>query len=129
MSDYEAWKVQASVKFGSRLEGLLNIRGDTAGEVARQATDAAGELPAPLGILVTALSEEMPAVVNVAAGFPGTTQVQQQPAQQPAQGGALTCVHGTRIYRQDKANPPGWKAHFCPQPKEAADRCKPVYVN
>ena len=49
-----------------------------------------------------------------------------QPAAAPAQSGGPSCRHGAMQWVAP-ANKP-WKGWFCPQPKEATDKCAPQFA-
>lgn len=128
----EDYKLQVSMKFGPRQEGMLNIRGDSAEEVRELLGDAAEHLPGATGILLGELTKDdgmVAAAKAITEAFPGTTTVTTGggPPQPPGNASQM-CPHGARQYREDKANPPQWKAWFCRLEKNDPERCRPVYV-
>lgn len=114
------YKIQISLKFGPGQGGMLNIRANSKDELAGLLDDVENEISVKLGGLV----ESVAALAAVGAAFPGTQVVGSTPA--PA-GGAVTCNHGPMILRSGGRGSEAWEGYFCKQPKEAADRCKPVY--
>jgi hypothetical protein len=57
----------------------------------------------------------------------GATQTQQQ-----GQGGSpdvKTCAHGVRQYKTGNGRTGPWAAYMCPQPRNAADKCQPLWVD
>lgn len=76
------------------------------------------------------------AISTVQAVFPGATVVTQtgtvsqpqvsQPAAPAANNGAPACRHGAMVWVAP-ANKP-WKGWFCPQPKDATDKCPPQFA-
>lgn len=44
-------------------------------------------------------------------------------------GQAPTCAHGARVHRTGTSKTTGepWAAWFCPTPKDAADKCPPIF--
>lgn len=57
-------------------------------------------------------------------GFPSTPPVVAQPAN--AQG--PTCMHGARKYLTGSKNGKTWAGWMCPTPKDAPDKCSPVWA-
>lgn len=53
---------------------------------------------------------------------------QRQQQSTPPGVESKTCAHGEMVFRTGNGNKGPWKAFFCPQPKDAADQCKPVWV-
>lgn len=114
------YKIQISLKFGPALAGMLNIRANDTGELAGLLDAVENEISVKLGGLV----ESVEALAAIGSQFPNAQVVGSTPA--PA-GGAVTCNHGPMILRSGGRGSEAWEGYFCKQPKEAADRCKPVY--
>lgn len=68
-----------------------------------------------------------PQQVQQPAQVATVTQFPQQP-QAPVQQ-VKTCNHGVRVYKSGKNTRGEWEAWYCPQPRNAPDRCEPVYGN
>jgi hypothetical protein len=67
------------------------------------------------------------AVDTVVASLGGQVVSQTPAPQAPAPSGssAPSCRHGI-MQHVDPANKP-WSGYFCPQPKEATDKCSPIF--
>lgn len=95
---------------------LLDIINATDKAVQAASTSAVAQVQASLGATV------VPQVVpQVQAPAP----VQAAPA--PATSGAPSCRHGQMVFIDGTQKGKTWKGHFCPQPKEAADKCSPIF--
>jgi hypothetical protein len=72
------------------------------------------------------------AAYSLKAPTPATQESRPAPAfagggdSAPA-AGIKTCAHGKRTRRTGTNARGAWVAHFCPQPKGAADQCEPVW--
>lgn len=120
------YKCQVSIKFGPKMEAMLNLRADTPGELDRLARESCDIILGGTAGLV----EELGAISNVQQQFPQTavaTQpaVQQQPQQQQSQSynAPRQCLHG-QMQERSGADWHGW---FCPLDKTNPNRCKPQY--
>ena len=117
--DYAA---QLSVKFGPNDSCMLNLRGNSVGDLDRLIREAEDTV----SVSSVGLVETLRAFSTVQQSFPETRPVQgqqQAPQAQPQQNAAYTCQHGARQHRSGA----DWEGWFCPQPKNAPDRCKPFY--
>lgn len=119
----ENYKVQVSYKVGTNMAGMINLRGDSVGEVDM----LLGELRELLLPGLAGFEEEAKAIGLIASAFPATTGVAQQPAQgaaQPTNGASPTCIHGARVHRSGA----DWQGWFCPAQKDDPSKCKPQYI-
>lgn len=66
------------------------------------------------------------ALVAAAVGGTVVAEVPRPQAVAPAQSGGPACRHGQMEWVAP-ANKP-WKGWFCPQPKEATDKCAPQFA-
>lgn len=126
------YKVQISTKLGANQGAMLNVRGNSVGEVDAALREAEELLLASYAGFESAAE----AVGLITRVFPGTTGVAQQqtasfnngpqPAQRPAQagnGGAEACPHGAMVWKTGD----GWAGWFCPTRREDPTKCKPRY--
>lgn len=118
----EDYKIQASIKFGNNLTGMLNLRANSAQELdvlCREAEEVtAGAL--------AGLTESLTALNTIGQAFP-QTQVQQQPPQPQASnnnGQVPVCQHGPRVFKSGA----DWQGWFCPAPKNDPSKCKAQYI-
>lgn len=121
----EDYKLQVSLKFGPRQEGMLNVRGNNFPEMDELLETAESLLSGKIGGLVEAVN----AVDALRTQFPGTSAV-DQPATPPngsAGGGTQMCAHGAMIFKSGGTGDNTWKGWFCPTGKGAPDKCKPVW--
>ncbi len=67
--------------------------------------------------------------VSAPAPAPAPQQAAAPAPQQDAQvvGQDRFCNHGKRVYKEGTNSRGGWKGWLCPQPKNAADKCEPVW--
>lgn len=68
--------------------------------------------------------------VATPAPAPAPAPAQQAaPAQQPAPSGGEDkfCNHGKRVYKSGTNSRGAWQGWMCPQPKNASDKCEPVW--
>ena len=96
--------------FGSLIPDLLKVEAALAGKV----TLAPAQAPAE-AIIAGTLGGQVIAQAPVA----------QAPVAQAPVGGAPVCRHG-QMQHVDPANKP-WSGYFCPQPKDATDKCAPIF--
>lgn len=118
------YKCQVSIKFGPKMEAMLNLRANTTRELDDLARDASDHILASLAALV----EDMTAISNVQQHFPQTQVVSQpEPFQQQQQTQTYTapkqCIHGPMQERSGA----DWRGWFCPLDKTHPQRCKPQY--
>ena len=80
---------------------------------------------------------------NTAAAVLAGTAPASTPASLPAQGATQTqapqgqggspdvktCAHGVRQYKTGNGRTGPWAAYMCPQPRNAADKCDPLWVD
>lgn len=115
----EDYKVQVSIKFGPNLVGMLNIRANSVAELDLLIDETReSSVPALVGF-----TEELGALSAIQGQFPQTQVVSNT----PATAGAPNCNHGPMTYRTGGSGNDRWEGHFCPQPKGAPDKCKPIY--
>lgn len=123
----EDYKVQVSLKVGTNQAGMINLRGNTVGEVDSLLNDTK-DLLLPM---IAGFEEDAKAIGLIAAAFPGTTgapfpQSTQLPAVQPAaasNGAGRGCPHGAMVWRTGD----GWAGWFCPAQRTDPTKCKPQY--
>ena len=131
MSNNETNSLQANFKTSAG--SLFNVYGKTPEDfefnlkcfvalvpdiiAAERAVASGGTASAPQAV---APASDPVAVVKQA--FPGAQVVSET----PTQGGAPTCRHGQMSWVAP-ANKP-WKGWFCPQPKDATDKCPPQFI-
>lgn len=120
------WRVQASFKFGPGDRNgvgihMLNVRADDFAELSdlleAVPTSLAGKLAsasAALGVAET-VSQATGAPVDVVSHGDGP------PAGHPAT--VPHCAHGPRTYYDGGK----WEAYFCPQPKNAKNKCDAIF--
>jgi len=126
--------LQANFKTSSG--ALLNVYGENAEQfefnlkcfvalvpeiVAAERALQSGVAPAPTSAVDTVVASLGGQVVSQTP----VAQAPQQYAQAPAGGGAPSCRHGA-MQHVAPANKP-WSGYFCPQPKEATDKCAPIF--
>jgi hypothetical protein len=111
---------------------IVTVRGDSAAELA---TNVNGLIQQGLNEHISVLEEvflggssapvtQSPSAM-VAAAMGGAV-VSETPRPVAAQGSAPACRHGQMEWVAP-ANKP-WKGWFCPQPKEATDKCAPQFA-
>lgn len=94
--------------FGS----LLDIINATDKAVQAANASAVAQVQASLGATVTSPAPT-PAAAPVQASSPNT--------------GAPSCRHGVMQFVDGTKKGKTWKGYFCPQPKEATDKCSPIF--
>lgn len=106
---------------------LLVVRGDNVAELEANLTAVQESLLETIvetkGLFHTASGVATPA--------PAAQPAQAQQAA-PAQGGQVVgedrfCNHGKRVFKSGTNSRGDWKGWMCPQPKNAADKCEPVW--
>jgi hypothetical protein len=134
MSNNETNALQANFKTSAG--SLFNIYGKTPQEFYTNLQSFAqivGELvsieqvifgnasaPAPVAQIPAAVTQAFPAAQVVSV-----TPI-AAPAPSPA-GSAPHCVHGPMVFIDGTQKGKTWKGYFCPQPKEATDKCSPIF--
>lgn len=91
---------------------LLDIISNTDRAVQGASSGAVAQVAQSLGATVT----------NVAP------VAQVAPAQVAPSSGAPSCRHGQMQFIDGTKKGKTWKGHFCPQPKEATDKCSPIFM-
>lgn len=46
----------------------------------------------------------------------------------PVSGDVPVCKHGPMTYREGVSQRGPWRAHMCPAPKGAVDKCDPIFI-
>jgi hypothetical protein len=100
---------------------LLDIINATDKAVQAASTSAVAQVQASLGATVTSpapqVSVSAPPQVSISA-----------PVETPAPNtGAPSCRHGVMQFVDGTKKGKTWKGYFCPQPKEATDKCSPIF--
>lgn len=121
----------ATLKGGASFDSpWLVIRADTAAQLKERLREAYSDLVGPLVLTANVFAEEYsggkPAPVTAPAPVQNFAPAQQAA---PTGGQAPVCVHGTTKWveaRPDSGKT--WKGWFCPAPREATDKCKPIFV-
>ena len=127
--------LQANFKTASG--ALLNVYGETAEQfefnlrafnaligdiVAADRAVQSGQPSAPSAV-DTVLAAVGGQVINQAPVYAAPVQaVQSVPT-----SGAPACRHGQMVFIDGTQKGKTWKGHFCPQPKEATDKCSPIF--
>lgn len=117
MTDDGGYNFQVSIKFGSRGEGMINVRASSPEELTAW-TEVAEQMAGPLMDLTTAYNppaSESEAISNLAAG--GITGEAYQ---------GRTCAHGTMVYKTGGSGPKQWSAWMCPAPQGDPTKCQPI---
>lgn len=115
---------------------IITVRGDSAQELNHnigQFVDLG--LDAAVHILEGVVLGTAPSnpVAVVQATFPGAQVISQTPTAPvvpqavPATGGAPMCKHGQMQWVDGAKFGKSWKGYFCPQPKDATDKCAPQF--
>lgn len=123
MSNNELNALQANFKTQSG--ALLNVYGKTPEDFEFNLKCFVALVPdiiAAERALTSGVAPASDPVAVVQAAFPGAQVVSET----PTQGGAPSCKHGTMQYVAPNNKP--WKGWFCPQPKEATDKCSPQFI-
>jgi hypothetical protein len=92
---------------------LLDIINATDKAVQAASTSAVAQVQASLGATVTSPAPQVSAPAPVEASAPNT--------------GAPSCRHGVMQFVDGTKKGKTWKGYFCPQPKEATDKCSPIF--
>ena len=91
---------------------LLDIINATDKAVQAASTNAVAQVQASLGATVTSPAPQVSAPAPVESA-PNT--------------GAPSCRHGQMQFVDGTKKGKTWKGYFCPQPKEATDKCSPIF--
>lgn len=117
---------------------IITVRGDSPAELADNIN---GMVANGLNGHVSALEELFhgaptmnSAVATVQAAFPGAQVISETPrvapsapAPQASAGGSPVCKHGPMQWVDGAKFGKSWKGYFCPQPKDAVDKCAPQF--
>jgi hypothetical protein len=124
--------LKVTLKAGPGYEApWITVEADTPAQLASR-LDALADAAAPAAVNA---SQALQAVYAAARGLDAKvtrTERQEEPRQEQAQtggapDGAPTCVHGPMIRRTGTSGKGPWGAYFCPQPKNATDKCEPIW--
>lgn len=121
--------LQANFKTASG--ALLNVYGSNAEEFAYN-LEAFGTLLDIIKATDAAVQNSTPSAVAQVQASLGATVINQTPVAQVAPAtantGAPACRHGQMQFIDGTKKGKTWKGHFCPQPKEATDKCPPIFM-
>lgn len=132
----ENWGVQASYRFGTNQQSMLNVRAEDADTLKIQLDGLAyGEVISSLTHLDQVLQAGTALTPVTSAAAPAPPVIPQQtPAQVQAQAlanyqqtAAPQCPHGTRVHRTGVGAKGPWSAYFCPTPKGTPGQCEPQW--
>ena len=110
--------------------GMVTVRGDNEAELEARLdglTETLVQKVADVRSLILA--------ANVVAGAPAAAPAAQGATVtqgQAAQGGnpdVKTCAHGVRVFKDGHSSKGYWSAWMCPRPKNASDKCDPIWNN
>ena len=105
---------------------LLVVRGDNVAELEENLTAVQESLLETIvetkGLFHTASGVATPAPAPAPA-----QQTQQQAPPSNVVGQDKFCNHGKREYKSGTNSRGKWEGWMCPQPKNAADKCEPVW--
>jgi hypothetical protein len=127
-------KVALQANFKTTTGALLNVYGETPEEFEfnlKCFVSLVADINAAERALSAPAQSASDPIAVIQNSFPGatvvseTTRVQEAPAQ-ASHGSAPACRHGQMSWVAP-ANKP-WKGWFCPQPKEATDKCSPQFI-
>lgn len=119
-ADTTAYQINVKTPSGT----LINLRATDEQELSEQLEvlgrqlKEVGEIEALIGAMENVFKATSP------SGQSGGT-VSSTAASAPGNG--PSCAHGAMTFREGQGAKGKWTAHFCPQPKGAADQCKPVW--
>lgn len=104
----------------------LTVRADTAADLVERLdslTEDAIQKIADLKMLMVGAS-----VVSNSNSSSSASSSAPAQENQAANGGNLkTCAHGVRTRKEGTNSRGPWVGFFCPRPRNAADRCDPIY--
>lgn len=105
---------------------LLVVRGDNVAELEENVKAVQESLLETIvetkGLFHTAAGMATPA-----PAAPQNTQAATQSEGAQVVGQDRFCNHGKRTYRSGTNSRGAWEGWFCPQPKNASDKCEPVW--
>lgn len=120
--------LQANFKTASG--ALLNVYGATADEFEFN-LKAFGALLDIIKATDAAVQNAKASAVALVESALGATVISQTPVAQVApaspNSGAPACRHGQMQFVDGTQKGKTWKGYFCPQPKEATDKCSPIF--
>jgi hypothetical protein len=122
--------LQANFKTASG--ALLNIYGATADEFEFNLKAFGVLLDTIKATDYAVQGTSAPSAISQVQSALGATIIPQdtpvvQIAQTSASTGSPACRHGQMVFIDGTQKGKTWKGHFCPQPKEAADKCAPIF--
>lgn len=116
--DYAA---QVSIKHGSRLECMTNVRADDVETLVGLLNELVR-----FGPDIADACEALGAVQAIAAAMPGTKVIEQNSPSQTGSRAQETCPHGTMRFKETA----DYAGHFCPADRNDPNvkRCAPRYT-
>lgn len=120
----ESWAVQASYKFGTNQQSMLNVRADDTDQLKIQLELLSdGEVLTALTHLGQVLEAGAALTPVTSPAAPAPQPAQPQPQYQQNQ--PPTCPHGVRKFASGVGAKGPWAAYFCPAPKGDPNACAP----
>jgi len=124
--------VALQANFKTPSGALLNVYGATADEFEFNLKAFGVLLDVVLATDKAVQAASVSAVAQVQSSLGATVTsitptTQAAPAQQAPSTGAPSCRHGQMQFVDGTQKGKTWKGHFCPQPKEAVDKCAPIF--
>lgn len=108
--------------------GMLTVRGDTGEELEARLEELTGVLDKVVDVKSLLLAANRVASPAPAAAPDATVTQAAQPA--AGQGPDVkTCAHGVRVFKSGTSSRGPWSAWMCPMPKNATDKCDPLWNN
>jgi hypothetical protein len=119
--------LQANFKTASG--ALLNVYGATADEFEfnLKAFGALLDIIKSTDSAVQGASKSAVSQVQSALGGTVTSITPSAPAPATTNSSAPACRHGQMQFVDGTQKGKTWKGYFCPQPKEAVDKCSPIF--
>lgn len=129
MSD--EFKVQWSISLPPAAQyakgDMLNLRGNTVDEVD-QLFDAVLENDSSFLVKAANVGALLRSCANVVD--PGSGEKADAGPQDSGPSNTThVCAHGKRVYKTGTGRKGKWEAWFCAAPKDASDKCDPVWVD
>lgn len=134
----EDYKAQASYRFGTNGQSMLNLRGDSVAELHVLTVEAVDGKFIPDLIV---LDQTLQAGATLAQGgvafqppantTPVPTPIQAAPSYRPPKPQDATvpvCPHGARVFKRGESARGPWAAWMCPAPKDTPGKCTPDWV-
>lgn len=110
---------------------LLVVRGDNPAELEENLQAVQESLLETIvetkGLFHAAYGVAVPAPAAAPAPAQQTQQTQQAETPSNVVGQDKFCNHGKRVYKSGTNSRGGWEGWMCPQSKNAADKCEPVW--